>query len=117
MRVGVAILSLFCVLTPLTEFGHDHAELGGVLNGFSLSESGALAATIEKTGQAVDATYLSTTQLVSRERQVLLVNLTRIHSCKSSSNGGQSRCTSTRSSRPSSASYSRFATRSMCSLR
>ncbi|KZV96383.1 PX-domain-containing protein [Exidia glandulosa HHB12029] len=52
-----------------SEYGHDHTELGGVLNGFSLSESGALAATIEKTGQAVDSTYLSTTQLLQEFEQ------------------------------------------------
>lgn len=54
------------VLTKLfaTEFSQDHADLGAVLNGFSLSESGALATSIEKTGQAVDATYVSTARLV-----------------------------------------------------
>lgn len=43
----------------------DHSELGAALNGFSLNEEGALAAAVEKTGQAVDATYLSTARLVS----------------------------------------------------
>ena len=46
------------------EYSQDHAELGAILNGFSLSEQGQLAAAIEKTGQAVDATYMSTTKLV-----------------------------------------------------
>lgn len=44
---------------------HDHAELGAALNGFSLNESGQLSSAIEKTGQAVDATYMSTTLLAS----------------------------------------------------
>lgn len=43
---------------------HDHSELGAALNGFSLNESGELSASIEKTGQAVDATYISTARLV-----------------------------------------------------
>jgi sorting nexin-4 len=42
----------------------DHADLGAALNGFSLHESGELSGAIEKTGQAVDATYVSTTKLV-----------------------------------------------------
>lgn len=46
------------------ELAQDHADLGAVLNGFSLNESGPLAASIEKTGQAIDATYMSTTKLV-----------------------------------------------------
>ena len=47
------------------EYAHDHSDLGAVLNGFSLNEEGQLATAIEKTGQAIDATYLSTNQLVS----------------------------------------------------
>ncbi|EGN92207.1 hypothetical protein SERLA73DRAFT_191464 [Serpula lacrymans var. lacrymans S7.3] len=47
----------------------DHSELGAALNGFSLNESGALAAAIEKTGQAVDTTYVSTTRLVQELEQ------------------------------------------------
>jgi hypothetical protein len=39
-------------------------ELGAVWNGFSLNESGELATAIEKTGQAVDSTYVTTTRLV-----------------------------------------------------
>jgi hypothetical protein len=34
------------------------------MNAFSLNESEALAGAIEKTGQAVDTTYISTTKLV-----------------------------------------------------
>ncbi|KIY70778.1 hypothetical protein CYLTODRAFT_391518 [Cylindrobasidium torrendii FP15055 ss-10] len=41
----------------------DYAELGAALNGFSLNETGELATAIEKTGQAIDATYLSTNKL------------------------------------------------------
>ena len=51
-------------LIPGLEFAHDNAELGAALNGFSLSEQGHLAAAIEKTGQAIDSTYISTTRLV-----------------------------------------------------
>lgn len=57
---------------PFTEDAHDYAELGAVLNGFSLTETGSLSTAIEKTGQAVDATYLSTTNLVSVPSQPLL---------------------------------------------
>lgn len=46
------------------EYAHDHADLGAALNGFSLNETGALSGAIEKTGQTVDATYMSTTKLV-----------------------------------------------------
>ncbi|KIJ55351.1 hypothetical protein M422DRAFT_23949 [Sphaerobolus stellatus SS14] len=52
-----------------TEYSADHADLGGILNGFSLSESGALAASIEKTGQAIDATYMSTVKLTQEFEQ------------------------------------------------
>lgn len=37
----------------------DFAELGAVLNGFSLSESGQLSTAIERAGQAADSTYMS----------------------------------------------------------
>jgi sorting nexin-41/42 len=43
----------------------DHHELGAALNGFSLNESGTLSAALERTGQAVDVTYLSNAKLVS----------------------------------------------------
>jgi hypothetical protein len=55
------------------EYAHDHADLGAALNGFSLNESGALSGAIEKTGQTVDATYMSTTKLV---RNVVLSSRT-----------------------------------------
>jgi sorting nexin-4 len=50
----------------LGELDHaqDHSDLGAALNGFSLNESGALSSAIEKTGQAADATYMSTARLV-----------------------------------------------------
>lgn len=41
----------------------DYNELGARYNGFSLSESGSLASAIEKTGQAVDNTYIATGEL------------------------------------------------------
>ncbi|KAI0793987.1 hypothetical protein C8Q74DRAFT_1246160 [Fomes fomentarius] len=47
-----------------SELAQDHAELGATLNGFSLNETGDLSTAIEKTGQAADATYMSTTQLL-----------------------------------------------------
>ncbi|KAG9014381.1 Sorting nexin, cytoplasm-to-vacuole targeting pathway/endosomal sorting [Tulasnella sp. JGI-2019a] len=47
-----------------SEYAHDHAELGAVINGFSLSQSGSLQPALEKTGQAIDATYISTTKLL-----------------------------------------------------
>ncbi|KAG8901538.1 Sorting nexin, cytoplasm-to-vacuole targeting pathway/endosomal sorting [Tulasnella sp. 403] len=52
-----------------SEFANEHAELGAVLNGFSLSESGSLQAALEKTGQAVDATYTSTITLLQTLEQ------------------------------------------------
>jgi len=47
-----------------SDYSQDHMELGAIWNGFSLNESGELAAAIEKTGQAIDATYMSTTRLL-----------------------------------------------------
>jgi hypothetical protein len=47
-----------------SEYTQDHAELGAALNGFSLNESDALSSALEKTGQAVDAAYMSTAKLV-----------------------------------------------------
>lgn len=46
------------------ELSADHADLGAILNALSLSENGHLATSIEKTGQAIDATYMSTVRLV-----------------------------------------------------
>jgi len=51
------------------DYAQDHAELGAALNGASLHEHGALALAIEKTGQATDATYLSTTKLLQELEQ------------------------------------------------
>ena len=61
--IGAKVYSLLILKLP--EYAHDCSDLGAVLNGFSLNEEGQLAAAIEKTGQAIDATYISTTQLVS----------------------------------------------------
>ncbi|KAG8834168.1 Sorting nexin, cytoplasm-to-vacuole targeting pathway/endosomal sorting [Serendipita sp. 400] len=47
-----------------SDYSQDNAELGAILNGFSLSETGQLAVAVERTGQAVDTTYVSTTQLL-----------------------------------------------------
>ncbi|KAI0825901.1 hypothetical protein BC629DRAFT_1451513 [Irpex lacteus] len=52
-----------------SDYAQDHAELGAALNGFSLNESGQLSTAIEKTGQAVDATYMSTTRLIQELEQ------------------------------------------------
>ncbi|KJA15244.1 hypothetical protein HYPSUDRAFT_394888 [Hypholoma sublateritium FD-334 SS-4] len=52
------------VVKRWSDYAQDHADLGAALNGFSLSEANELSAAIEKTGQAVDATYMSTTKLV-----------------------------------------------------
>lgn len=47
-----------------TEALTDYAELGAILNGFSLTESGQLATAIERTGQAADAAYIATGQML-----------------------------------------------------
>ncbi|PSN74124.1 hypothetical protein BS50DRAFT_8480 [Corynespora cassiicola Philippines] len=53
-------------LSHLSALGEDMAELGARFNAFSLSEqSQTLAAAIEKTGQAVDQTYIATAELSS----------------------------------------------------
>ncbi|KAH7881801.1 hypothetical protein F5I97DRAFT_1818311 [Phlebopus sp. FC_14] len=52
-----------------SENAQDYSELGAALNGFSLNESGALAAAMEKTGQAVDTAYMSTTRLLQELEQ------------------------------------------------
>ncbi|KAF2864753.1 hypothetical protein BDV95DRAFT_588412 [Massariosphaeria phaeospora] len=53
-------------LSHLAAWGDDLAELGARFNAFSLSEqSQSLAAAIEKTGQAVDSTYIATAELSS----------------------------------------------------
>jgi len=54
----------------ILELAQDHRELGAILNGFSLTEQhpneqqSHLSAALEKTGQANDTTYASTTKLV-----------------------------------------------------
>lgn len=54
-----------CVLTEVSlDCAQDHADLGAALNAFSLSESETLAGAVEKTGQAIDTSYMSTTKLV-----------------------------------------------------
>lgn len=51
-------------LSHLHSYADDLAELGARFNAFSLSEqSPSLAAAIEKMGQAVDSTYMATTEL------------------------------------------------------
>ncbi|KAL0953491.1 hypothetical protein HGRIS_004721 [Hohenbuehelia grisea] len=52
-----------------SEHAQDHADLGAALNGFSLNETGPLASSIEKTGQAIDATYMSTAKLLQELEQ------------------------------------------------
>jgi hypothetical protein len=53
-------------LMHLTNYGDDLADLGARFNAFSLSEqSQSLASAIEKTGQAVDSTYIATAELSS----------------------------------------------------
>ncbi|KAF8661373.1 hypothetical protein AX16_001466 [Volvariella volvacea WC 439] len=52
-----------------SDFSQDHADLGAALNGFSLTEKEPLSAAIEKTGQAVDTTYMSTTRLLQELEQ------------------------------------------------
>ncbi|RCI04118.1 Autophagy-protein 20 [Rhizopus stolonifer] len=53
------------VIRRLGELANDYAELGAVYNGFSLNETGAIANAIEKIGQAVDAGYTETGQMVT----------------------------------------------------
>ncbi|KAF5316380.1 hypothetical protein D9619_006124 [Psilocybe cf. subviscida] len=52
------------VVKRWAEYAQDESDLGAALNGFSLSEGHELSGAIEKTGQAVDATYMSTTRLL-----------------------------------------------------
>lgn len=88
------IFSETCI-API-DYAHDHADLGAALNGFSLNESGALSGAIEKTGQTVDATYISTTKLV-RNLVFSSLNLISFFSFKISSKIGRNPFTSTRS--------------------
>ncbi|KAJ1926640.1 Sorting nexin, cytoplasm-to-vacuole targeting pathway/endosomal sorting, partial [Tieghemiomyces parasiticus] len=48
------------------EIALDYAELGAVYNGFSLTEVESLAGALEKVGQAVDSTFMSTNRLVGQ---------------------------------------------------
>ncbi|KAJ2919453.1 hypothetical protein MD484_g897, partial [Candolleomyces efflorescens] len=57
------------VVKRWSDYAQDHADLGATLNGFSLNEHHELASAIEKTGQAVDATYVSTTKLLQEIEQ------------------------------------------------
>jgi hypothetical protein len=52
-------------LLSAIDYSQDHMELGAIWNGFSLNETGELAAAIEKTGQAIDSTCMTTVRLVS----------------------------------------------------
>ncbi|KAH0603365.1 uncharacterized protein H6S33_007687 [Morchella sextelata] len=51
------------ILKRLSELSLDYSELGARYNAFSLSETGDLAASIEKIGQAVDSSYIATEEL------------------------------------------------------
>jgi len=62
--VSCSCCGLSKVINNILEYSQDHADLGAAMNAFSLNESEALAGAIEKTGQAVDTTYISTTKLV-----------------------------------------------------
>ncbi|KAF9462950.1 hypothetical protein BDZ94DRAFT_660364 [Collybia nuda] len=57
------------VIKRWSDHAQDHADLGAALNGFSLNESSDLSGAIEKTGQAADATYMSTTKLLQELEQ------------------------------------------------
>jgi len=64
-RLVIPLQTAFYTKHHHTDFSQDNAELGAILNGFSLSETGVLASAIETTGRAVDSTYMSTAKLVS----------------------------------------------------
>lgn len=53
------------LIRKLADLANDYSELGALYNGFSLNESGNLAAAIEKVGQAVDSSYMSTSSAVT----------------------------------------------------
>ncbi|TFY69663.1 hypothetical protein EVG20_g3046 [Dentipellis fragilis] len=48
----------------MKQYAQDHMDLGAAWNGFSLNEHGELSSAIERTGQAIDTTYMSTTRLL-----------------------------------------------------
>ncbi|KAG5460585.1 MAG: hypothetical protein BJ554DRAFT_7351, partial [Olpidium bornovanus] len=50
---------------PRRDLANDYAELGALYNVFSLNESGNLASAIEKVGQAVDASYVFSSSVVT----------------------------------------------------
>ncbi|KAK0544931.1 Sorting nexin, cytoplasm-to-vacuole targeting pathway/endosomal sorting [Tilletia horrida] len=52
------------LLRRWTELSADFAELGALLNVFSMTEAGSLAAAIERVGAAADSSYLSATNMV-----------------------------------------------------
>ncbi|CAG8465388.1 2334_t:CDS:2 [Ambispora gerdemannii] len=53
------------ILKRLSDLSNDYAELGAVYNGFSLIEFGGLAHSIEKVGQAVDSSFMTTRNLIT----------------------------------------------------
>jgi hypothetical protein len=59
-----------CNCGLVLEIASDNSDLGATLNGFSLNESDCvpLANAIEKVGQAVDSSFMATTNLVSLTR-------------------------------------------------
>jgi hypothetical protein len=99
------------------DYAQDHSELGAALNGFSLNEQGALASALERTGQAVDATYMNTTKMVSKICRSRLNATHTPYSFRSSSKTGKNHCTSILNSRRSSRSCSNIDIRSMCNMR
>lgn len=102
------------------EYAQDQSDLGAALNGFSLNENGELSGAIEKTGQAVDVSYISTTKLVC-------IMLYYLGSCcktcdfpsssRNSNRTGLNPSTNTVNSRLSSRSCLRIAIRSMCNMK
>ncbi|KAK9454764.1 hypothetical protein V1511DRAFT_488451 [Dipodascopsis uninucleata] len=52
-------------LKRYADMANDMADLGARFNAWSLNESNSLATAIEKTGQAVDGSYIATEELVS----------------------------------------------------
>ncbi|KIK07774.1 hypothetical protein K443DRAFT_86496 [Laccaria amethystina LaAM-08-1] len=57
------------VIKRWSDYASDHSDLGASLNGFSLNEPSSLSGAVEKTGQAVDATFVSTTKLIQELEQ------------------------------------------------
>jgi hypothetical protein len=63
------------VLFDELDLSNDYAELGATYNTFSLDESGDLAKAIEKIGQAVDACFVATGDLVCIDIGCSLIRL------------------------------------------